>query len=269
MLKKRILTAIIALPLLLIAILALPPTAFTLLIGVLMLMAAWEWSLLAGIRKKSRRLFYVMFVFAGLFVSIFFSTVLFLLLTLLLWLWIFAAIIQYERHQKPLGFELAWVRKVTGFFLIIAAWEAIVILKANPNFGPTWLIVLLLLIFSADTGAYFAGRFFGKNKLCHRVSPKKTWEGFFGGLVLAMLVAAISGGFLVTTLKQYSGFLAVSFVTALFSALGDLGVSLQKRIVNIKDSGSLIPGHGGLWDRLDSIAAASVVFLCGALWLGL
>lgn len=266
MLKKRIFTAVIGLPLLLAAILYLPPTLFTLLIGFLMLLAAWEWSLLGGIHKKSYRIFYVLFVFAGLFLSAIISTALFLWCALFIWAWIFFAIVQYERHQKPLGFEHAWIRKITGFFIIIATWGAIVIVRENPAFGPHWLIVLLLLIFSADTGAYFAGRFFGKKHLSALVSPKKTWEGLFGGLILAMIVAAISGGFLVTTLKQYSAFLGVAFVTALFSVVGDLGVSLQKRIVNVKDSGSIFPGHGGLLDRLDSVAAASVVFLFGALW---
>lgn len=269
MLKKRMMTAVIGLPLLVLAILFLPPTAFTLLIGFLMLFAGWEWSLLSGVRKKSRRIFYVLFIFIGLFMSVFISTVLFLWMALLAWLWIFAAIVQYERDQKPLGFQSSWVRGLTGFFIIIAAWGAIVILRANPNFGSGWLLALLAIVFSADTGAYFAGRLFGKKHLSPRVSPNKTWEGFFGGLALAMVVSAVSGGFLVTNVKQYSAFIAVSFVTAIFSVVGDLGVSLQKRIAHVKDSGVMFPGHGGLLDRLDSIASASVVFLFGVLWLGL
>jgi len=269
MLKKRLLTAAIALPLLLLSIIFLPPILFVLLIGFVMLLAAWEWALLSGIEKKSYRIFYVIFIFFGLFLSAVLSSSSFLWIAALIWVWLFFAILAYEKNESPLGFEYAWVRKLTGFFIIVASWGALVIIRENPNFGARWLIVLLLLIFAADTGAYFAGRFFGRRPLSPRVSPKKTWEGFIGGMVFSVFIAAVSGGFLVTSLKQYSLFLGLSLVTAIFSAIGDLGVSLQKRIVNVKDSGMLFPGHGGLLDRLDSVAAASVVFVLGALWLGL
>src|SRR5690606_26236115 len=150
-----------------------------------------------------------------------------------------------------------------------AMWESIVMLKANPNFGPAWVIAFLLIVFAADTGGYFAGRFYGKNLLSPRVSPKKTWEGLAGGMTLSFITALVLGVFLTTTLWGYLAFLLLSLVTALFSVVGDLGVSLQKRIVDVKDTGNFFPGHGGLLDRLDSIACASVVFLLGVLLLRL
>lgn len=268
-LKKRVLTAAIGLPITLLIIIFSTPALFALLMAGLMLLGAWEWSQLASIHKKSHRIFYTAAVFLGLVVAVFIPTQLFLWITLACWVWLFAAIVQYEKKENTLGFHFSWIRKIIGFFILIAMWESIVMLKANPNFGPAWVIAFLLIVFAADTGGYFAGRFYGKRLLSSRVSPKKTWEGLAGGMGLSLVVGLIVGVFLTTTVMGYFSFLLLCIVTALFSVVGDLGVSLQKRLVNIKDTGSFFPGHGGLLDRLDSIACASVVFLLGALLLRL
>lgn len=269
MLKKRVLTAVVGLPLLLLAILLLPSNGFGLLIGFLMLLTGWEWSALAGLHKKLARVSYVIVILLCIFASAFVSATLLLWAALFVWLWILGAIIRYEQGSAPLGFQFSWVRQVAGVFVIVVMWAAIVMLRVNPNFGAGWLITVLLIVFAADTGAYFSGRFFGQKKLAPLVSPNKTVEGLMGGLVLALLVTMISGGFLVSTFKQYSAFIVAGLVAAVFSVVGDLSISLLKRIANVKDTGKLFPGHGGLLDRLDSVAAATVMFLFFAALLGL
>ena len=101
------------------------------------------------------------------------------------------------------------------------------------------------------------------------MSPNKTWEGFWGGMILSVFVSMICGLFLSLSIVHYIGFVVLSLLTALFSVIGDLAVSLLKRISGIKDSGHIFPGHGGMLDRIDSVAAATVVFVLGALLLGL
>jgi phosphatidate cytidylyltransferase len=134
------------------------------------------------------------------------------------------------------------------------------------EYGPGYVILLFLLIWGADTGAYFAGRAFGKHKLAARVSPGKTWEGVFGGMLLALTVALGATQWLEPA-GQLVPFLVLVAVTVAISVLGDLAESLFKRIADVKDSGGLLPGHGGVLDRIDSLTAAAPVFTLGLIWL--
>ena len=148
---------------------------------------------------------------------------------------------------------------------LVPCWLAIGVCRSLG--GPFWLFFGLLLIWAMDTGAYFAGRFWGKHKMVVRVSPKKTWEGFCGGMVLTLLVAIV-----VSLFQHASGYrigliCILAFVTALFAVLGDLFESLLKREAGVKDSGTLLPGHGGILDRIDSITAALPIFALGSLLL--
>ena len=267
--KTRILTGILLLPLLLAAILYLPPIYFSVFTAGLVLVGAWEWSLLAGIKKDLFRVIYVLFVLSGLFSSAFIPAFTVLLIALLIWILFVGMIVNYQRDGKGLGLQFSIVRMMLGVVILTSTWVSIVTLKIHPDFGSYWLILVLLIIFGADIGAYFTGNFFGKNALCSRVSPKKTWEGFVGGLFFSVFVAAIGGLFLSLSFVHYLGLLGLSLLTALFSVVGDLGVSLLKRIEGVKDSGKFFPGHGGMLDRMDSVAAASVVFVFFALSLGL
>ncbi len=127
--------------------------------------------------------------------------------------------------------------------------------------GAWWLLFVMLLVWGADSGAYMFGRLFGKHKLAPKVSPGKTWEGFFGGLLSSAIIAWLFA--LLAPLSVAPGTLIICAVIAtLASVLGDLTESMFKREAGIKDSGNLIPGHGGILDRIDSLTAAVPVFAC-------
>ena len=147
--------------------------------------------------------------------------------------------------------------------VLIPAWLALVRLHAQ---GPALMLFLLLLVVAADIGAYFAGRHFGRNKLAPRVSPGKTWEGVMGGVVGAAVVALVGVSIFHVSAAPFIG---LSLVTVLASVVGDLTESLFKRHAGVKDSGSLLPGHGGVLDRVDSVTAAAPIFLVGLERLGL
>lgn len=269
MLLTRILTALILLPLIILAIIKLPPLYFSVIVAALMLVGAWEWSGLVDFTKNIFKISYVICVALGIFFSAFLPELVVLSVAVVIWVWALIAIINYQKNGSGAGFQFSILRSIIGFIVLIATWMAIVALKTSSDFGPAWLILVLCIIWGADVGGYFAGRALGKNALCSRVSPKKTWEGFAGGMILSVVVAAVGGLFLSLSLQRYVCLLILAFVTALFSVVGDLGVSLLKRMSGVKDSGKFFPGHGGMLDRLDSVAAGVVVFVVGASLLGL
>lgn len=302
MLKTRFITASILLPLVLLAIVYLPPFYFSFFLAASLMMGAWEWSGLVGFSFLWLRVIYVISIFLGLLLFGFLLTMAYpfnageiqvaapavnmsaagfssvmqieqmiwvvVLVGFLTWLWLFAGILSYQKNGKGFGFAHPIARSVVGFIVLVTTWVAMMTLRVHPGFGSAWLIFVLLLIMGVDVGAYFSGRHFGKRALASRVSPKKTWAGFVGGILSSLLIAMLGGSFFHLTPLSYFLFLIVAVITALFSVVGDLGVSLLKRISGIKDTGRIIPGHGGVLDRLDSIAAATVVFVLLALWLG-
>jgi phosphatidate cytidylyltransferase len=148
-------------------------------------------------------------------------------------------------------------------FALVPVWLALVRLHEQ---GPQLMLFLLLLVVAADIGAYFAGRALGKHKLAPRVSPGKTWEGVGGGLVAAAMMAAFGVWWFDMDAVP---FMALCIVVAIASVVGDLTESMFKRHAGLKDSGNLLPGHGGVLDRVDSVTAAAPVFLIGLERLGL
>lgn len=268
MLKTRILSALVLLPLVLLAIFWLPPMYFAGLLLILMVIAAWEWSGMIGAESPLSRWIYTGVVFLGLLLATQLPVSFLLGLGVIIWLWAAAGILSYQRGHLGFGFQLPVVRAVVGFIVLIACWVAVITLNYAPDFGPAWLVFVLFIVWGTDVGAYFFGRFLGKRHLASRVSPNKTWMGFVGGLLTAMVIACIASLFFELDYQQYLIIFALAIVTSIFSVIGDLGVSLVKRISGVKDTGHLIPGHGGLFDRLDSIAAATVLFTFFALLLG-
>jgi phosphatidate cytidylyltransferase len=262
MLRERVITALILAALVLLVIFLLPHAATMAALALLVVAAAWEWSAFPRFTQHSARVFYVAFVAACVAATWWFGVqreeMDRLIQAALLW-WVFALI--------WVAIAPARVNRMTaagaGLLVLVPAWLALARLHAA---GPQLLLFLILLVVAADVGAYFAGRRFGRNKLAPRVSPGKTWEGVLGGFVAAALLAAVGVWWFRVDAPR---FLSLCLIVVVASIIGDLTESLFKRHAGLKDSGRLLPGHGGLLDRVDSVTAAAPVFLIGLERLGL
>lgn len=265
MLKQRIITAAILLPIALIGFFLLEGVAFATFIGVVVTLGAWEWARLAGFAAQPARVAYAAAVAACL-VWLYLTPALaaWLLAAAVAW-WLFATflVLGYPDSRRYWGGAPGSL--LLGLLVLLPAWQALVLLKQWPL--GNWLIVaVMVLVWVADIGAYFSGRRFGKRKLAPAVSPGKSWEGLLGGLAASLAVTIVVG------LQRGWGarelVLAVlgAAVVVLISVIGDLTESMFKRNAGIKDSSQLLPGHGGVMDRIDSLTAAVPVFAV-LLWL--
>lgn len=261
--KARIVSGLV-LVVAVIAVLLWAPAWVTLCVVLAAVLAsAWEWSAFLRAASAAERVAFVVVV-AGLLAGAWFATAdpdrLRLLLGIAAAWWVVALVLLW---RGPAGVTrvLAWT---AGVLVLVPAGIALMRLRVDLAHGAAWTLYVLMLVWAADTGAYAAGKAFGRHRLAPEVSPGKTWEGVAGGLVLSAAVAVASASWL----EQPVGpLVVVSLVVAVFSVVGDLTESLFKRFAGVKDSGQLIPGHGGLMDRLDSITAAAPLLLLGALEL--
>src|SRR5690554_2275841 len=239
---------------------------------------AWEWAQLMNVTRRSSRIAYTVFVGA--------------ILTLLMWLvplnmvwqdrqlapimhgliiagclwWLVTTVlvINYPRSRR------VWSRTrsivgVFGLLTLIPAWAGLVAIRSlnyaeQPLFGGFAVLFVLLLVWAADVGAYFAGVRYGRNKLMTAVSPGKTMEGLCGGVTLAFVVTMVLAHWLKIPAEQFAGYYITGLVTVVASVFGDLNESMFKRCAAVKDSGKLLPGHGGILDRIDRLTAALPIF---------
>lgn len=270
--KARIRSALGMIPLVVLAILYLPTAYFGALIAIVLLAGLYEWTSLANIHHKTYKLLYLL-LNAGFFALIayfdnanhtlikIFTGIGGLFWTLsLFWLW------QFNFARTDNAFN-TYFKLLAGSLASVPMWTALIWLHGSTN-GPIWTLIAIGLIAAADSGAYVFGVNFGKRKLAPNISPGKSWEGFWGGLVCAITLSLICMLLLGDTTPAWK-YVVLGTVTGLFSVVGDLLESLLKRHAAIKDSSSLIPGHGGLLDRLDSIFSGLVVFTLAKYWLGL
>lgn len=269
MLRQRIITGIIIAPLALAGVFLLPPREFALFIGAVLTVAAWEWANLAGLSSLMRYA-YAAVLAASMFGVYFLPTFPVLLVSLLWWAVALVLVLGYPRFNELWG--KTGVIVFIGFVVMLPGFTALNAVKQYPE--SNYLICLLFfLIWGADIGAYFSGKAFGKAKLAPRVSPGKSWAGFYGGVVTSVLIAvAMALYWSSPVLMTWTGvaFLAACVAIAVVSVLGDLTISMFKRHRDIKDSSHLLPGHGGFLDRIDSLLSASPVFalyLLFASWL--
>lgn len=262
MLKKRVLTAIVALSILAVVLFVVPAIAARIVILLLMLGAAWEWSGFIFSQEDKRRFVYVLFI-AALMAVIFFELPDAVLVNLVLKValgWWLGALAWIFFFPTPIANLVAWI---CGALVIVPAWLALDLLYLKK---PELLLFALLIVWIADIGAYFAGKGFGKVKLAPQISPGKTWEGVLGGLSAVMILAALGSKMLVIDIAVLLPF---CLAVAMLSIVGDLTVSMFKRNAGVKDSGSLFPGHGGVLDRVDGVAAAVPLFAVTLSWIGL
>ncbi len=272
MLLQRTLTALVLAPLAILIILLSSNAVFALIVAIAFLGALWEWTQLSGLRNQILRaglLLLAVVVFGAMWW--YRATPLTpLLLALGVAWWLLACL--WLRHfafaAAPTRENLA-LKLLAGALVIFPAWVAITRLHANLPHGHWWTLLALVIVWVSDIGAYFSGRAFGKRKLAPQISPGKTWAGVYGAMAAGVLVAVIGGWLLDVRNSQLLGLALLAFVTVAVSIVGDLIESLMKRHSQVKDSGTLFPGHGGLMDRLDSVFAALPVFVAGLLLLGL
>jgi phosphatidate cytidylyltransferase len=277
MLKQRVITALVMAGIFLAAIAYLPLVGLAVLFGVLVGMGAWEWSSLAGWHHPVARATYVLLVLAAMVALYVYchlgeqpvrEQVQPLLGLACLW-WSFALLWVKGYPDSAVLWRNVVMRSAMGILVLVPAWMAAVYIL---SFRPAGLlmVVMVIVVATADIGAYFTGRRFGKHKLAAVVSPAKTWEGFWGGVAACALLAVLLW-YLLPEEAAHIGMasvVAITITTALASVVGDLTVSMVKRESGTKDSGSLLPGHGGVLDRLDSLCGAAPVFALGLLLAG-
>ena len=272
MLKLRIISALVMVPLVIYGVLYLDNPVFSAILGAILLAGAWEWTHLIPLGTIVARVMYtcalavLMWLLWRSGLEAFIKP---LLLVAFVW-WLCALLwLSQPAFLAQASLLNSSLKMLAGVLVILPAWAALSTLHANGERGPILTLMLLVLVWLADIGAYFAGRQWGHRKLAPAVSPGKTWEGVYGGLLSSLLFAAIAGWFFSHSLGWTLMFMMVALLTVMFSVAGDLLESLMKRQSGIKDSGHIIPGHGGVFDRIDSLVAAAPVFLTGFLWLSL
>lgn len=265
MLKYRVITALILIPLFVILVLKLPPVWFCILTGLVVLWGAWEWSFFLGIQKRWGSFLYLFLMIVALLIALELPIVNVLYVSLAWWLLALLLVLIYPKGSHLWGRSVI-LRALMGMFVLIPCWLAINLIR-NADDGVYILLFLFILIWNADISAYFVGRKWGKHKLLPEVSPGKSWQGLLGALCATSILAILVLAAFQVPYSMWPFAILLSLITVLFSVLGDLFESMLKRNVGLKDSGRLLPGHGGLLDRIDSLTAASPVFALGALAL--
>lgn len=269
MLRQRVFTAIILLAPLLGALFYLPPLALAALFGVVVALAAWEWAALCGFSSAAQRTGFALFLLAlgstGTAILHARPTLIWpvAVFATAWWVWVLVELIRHD--TRPEGLFVSTPSKIIGAVMVLVPpWFAAYYLHAHDAERPALLLFVLVLVGVADSFAYLAGHLFGRTKLAPRLSPGKTIEGLLGGLASVIILAALWG----LWLKDMGGWhlvawMALAMTTMLFSVVGDLAESRLKRLAGVKDSGRILPGHGGVLDRIDAFTAAAPIFLLG------
>ncbi len=273
MLKQRVLTALVLAPLAIWGILALPSHWLGLVFAFVMLIGAWEWTTLQSCKSSLGRGLFVALIAAAIGLSFYlyqaspsFVPVLYAVACL----WWLAALVWIVRYQGGHGVSDAQrsTGMLIGLIVLVPTWLGLVTIHHHSANGPYLLLYVMLLIWAADTGAYFAGRKWGKHKLAPVVSPGKTIEGAVGAMAASLAVALVGAAVFDLAVAELLWFLPLSLLVVIFSIVGDLAESLFKRRVGVKDSGSILPGHGGVLDRIDSLTSALPIFALGLMIFG-
>ena len=286
MLKQRVITALILAPLALFAILFLPLLGFEILIGFVVALGAWEWANMSGLRAAPQKAIFTAFIVTCcVLLAIYQPTHLIwhhgtlndvyktiLAIAAGWWVLSLGMILAYPRYTA------AWrnsvlIRCMFGVLTLVPTWVAVVSLRTSlydidPFYGASLIFYVLGIVWAADIGAFFIGVKFGRHKLRPNVSPGKTFEGLLGGIGASTAIIAFAALHYQVDPTRIWLHALIGGLTVGVSALGDLNESMFKRCAGIKDSGNLLPGHGGILDRIDSLTAAFPIFaFCYVLWM--
>ncbi|TAK61792.1 phosphatidate cytidylyltransferase [Methylobacter sp.] len=291
MLLQRIITALILVPLVVLAVFQLPLEYFSLLAGLVTLLAAWEWTHLIGINSLFKRILFLFALILPMLWLQFWTQFLELAAQILDWpdirtysgilewlvippvlFWILSMIIIRNSPSGVLNLKMKVCYKaLIGWMILFATWMFLSRLRAF--YGPEMTLFFLVLIWVADIAAYFAGKKFGKTKLVPEISPGKTVQGMYGALIAGAIWASAFIGYYGYrdgfVWMRVTDFILLSVLTVLISIYGDLFFSVVKRQLGVKDTGSILPGHGGILDRIDSLIAAIPFFYAGIVAIGL
>lgn len=286
MLKQRIITALILAPLALFAILFLPLSGFQIVIAGIMGLGAWEWANMSGLKSRTQKSLYTLLVLSCCAILAYHLPV------SMIWyqgrlnslyhyilgvaaLWWAVSLLMIIAYPK---YTAVWrqgrlMRGLFGLLTLIPTWVAVVSLRTSlydvdTLYGASLIFYVLGIVWAADIGAFFIGVKFGRHKLRPRVSPGKTLEGLLGGIGASSAIIAFAALHYHVDPTRIWLHILVGGLTVAVSALGDLNESMFKRCAGIKDSGTLLPGHGGILDRIDSLTAAFPIFaFCYVMWM--
>ena len=273
MLLQRAITAVILAPLVILLILFASTAVFAAVAAAAFLAALWEWVRLSGLKSVALQAI-LLIVAAAVFALLWMARLTLVTPTVIglgvLW-WLVACFwLRHFAYGAAPTLENRALKLLAGALVIFPAWVALITIHAGVPRGHGLALLSLVIVWSADIGAYFSGRTFGKRKLAPQISPGKTWAGAYGALAAGVLVTALGGWWLLDIRNgQLVGLAVLAAVTVGASIVGDLVESLMKRHAQVKDSGTMIPGHGGIMDRLDSVFAALPVFAAGVMLLNL
>jgi phosphatidate cytidylyltransferase len=259
-LKERVITALIAVVVLLLVLFVLPGAAAQAVIALVILAGAWEWSGFLGSRSTPIRAMYVGLVAVLMGLVTWLAPQINGLLFQVALAWWVGALVWTLFYPTPIPAVLRWG---AGVLVLVPLYTALIVLYLA---SPAVLLGALVIVWAADTGAFVAGKLFGRVKLAPQISPGKTWEGVIGGLLTVAILAGV-GAYLFDA--RVAVLVPFCLAVACASIVGDLTVSMFKRTAGLKDSGSIFPGHGGVLDRVDSVAAAAPLFALGIAWTGL
>ena len=262
---KRTLTVLILLPLVIWLILGTSIFTFEVVSAIFCLGAAWEWAALIGVKTKFNRFVYTILMLAAL------SIVQFIPFIYVLWIgliwWVLAIFILWHYIKTQTKRQMRFVSAIMGFFAIVPCWVGLNSLRSGPH-GAEFLLFFFFLLWAVDTGAYLFGMKFGKRKLAPHLSPGKTIEGVMGGFLFMCVFLILGIWLLHVPSVHWLPLFIIVLLMAVFSIIGDLFESMLKRKCNVKDSGSILPGHGGFLDRMDSALAAAPIFSLAILLTG-
>jgi phosphatidate cytidylyltransferase len=282
MLLQRIITASILAPLVVLAVFKLPTEYFSLVLALITLLAAWEWTNLAAMHSLYKRVLFLVALIVPMLGIHFWTQFLEIMAQgiemstdireysgALEWLviapvlfWVLVMIIIRNAPAGVLKLNLKpFYKGFMGWFVLLAGWMFLTRLRTF--YGAEMAMYFLLLIWAADISAYFVGKKYGTTKLAIEISPGKTVAGMYGALAAGVICAAVLSLVYGFNLMVASDFVLLSVLTVLISIYGDLFFSVVKRIRGVKDSGAILPGHGGILDRIDSIIAAAPFFYAG------